>query len=428
MWWWLGCAEFVGSENDKGDEVELPGESSQATPPDTTFVRDVRPLLNDNCVRCHYDGGLGTGDFLDYGTASAWAEIMVDRVLSGEMPPPAADPDCHPYQDADVLDLDPALVPTMQRWIELGKPAGDPATEVPITPWAAAPLTRRDWVGMAAGAVEPQFVDGNEYRCFLLDVPIPADGFITGLEALVDQEPISHHALLFLDPDGGSGALVEDAASQSWPCNSTQPQPEYQLIHAWAPSGGALEFPPDMGIRVSGGTQVVLQMHYFQNGPAVVDQPGYALKLEPTVARELSYLPLGPADFRIPAGDPSYTATLDIPMFWVSFGFVDYDVWGVLPHMHVLGTAYDFYATDADGSEKCISRADDYDFAMQPTYFFDTPVELDADDTLTVSCTWDNSVENPRQINDPPVDVFWGENTQQEMCFGLMYVHIRAAD
>jgi hypothetical protein len=89
--------------------------------------------------------------------------------------------------------------------------------------------------------------------------------------------------------------------------------------------------------------------------------------------------------------------------------------------MHLLGTAYDFHA-DGDSGETCISRASDYDFSMQPTYWFEDPITLPTTDTLSVSCTWDNSADNPLQPNDPPVDVTWGENTQQEMCYGFFYV------
>ena len=62
---------------------------------------------------------------------------------------------------------------------------------------------------------------------------------------------------------------------------------------------------------------------------------------------------------------------------------------------------------------------------MQPTYWFDEPVRIGASDLLSVSCTWDNSAENPRQLSDPPRDVTWGENTQEEMCYALMYAAIR---
>ena len=43
-------------------------------------------------------------------------------------------------------------------------------------------------------------------------------------------------------------------------------------------------------------------------------------------------------------------------------------------------------------------------------------------DTVKVTCTWDNSAENPNQQNDPPVDVGFGEHTDDEMCFGFTYV------
>ena len=95
-----------------------------------------------------------------------------------------------------------------------------------------------------------------------------------------------------------------------------------------------------------------------------------------------------------------------------------------MPHMHLLGTGYDFTSIDSEGNENCIARSDDFDFSSQPTYWFDDPVVVDGAGVLSVSCTYDNSASNPNQQNDPPIDVYWGENTQQEMCFALMYVGI----
>jgi hypothetical protein len=162
-------------------------------------------------------------------------------------------------------------------------------------------------------------------------------------------------------------------------------------------------------------------MHYFQGTTDVqADQPGYAFTLADSVDKEMYYLPVGPLWFTIPAGDPAYTKTFTVPVWLVSSGSLD--VWGAFPHMHVLGTAYDFHAEKNDGSETCISRADQYDFTLQPTYWFADPITVDASDTISVSCTWDNSPNNPLQFNDPPQDVHWGENTQDEMCYGFLYV------
>jgi hypothetical protein len=418
--WLLGCPPPPAAESppvEPGAESQ-PSDTDEPTDPATTYYRDVRPLLASSCAQCHQPQGLGPGDFLDYEAASAWAEVMVDRIDAGEMPPPAADPECHPYEGMEHMRADPALRDTLAAWIELGKPAGDEASAPAVQPYSPPPLSRRDVELRASAPVVPQFVDSNEYRCFLLGEATTEPTFIAGVEFLNDHPEISHHALLFIDPDAGSESYVQDGPSRSWPCPSTQPAPEYQLIHAWAPAGGALEFPDDMGLALPAGAQLVVQMHYYEGAAqAPADQPGYALKLEPTVEEELYYVALGPEDFVIPAGDAHHTETFEIDMFWLTFGLFSVEVRGVLPHMHVLGTAYDFYATEPDGDQNCISRADDYDFAMQPTYWFEYPVEVAPDDTVTVTCSWDNSAGTD--------NVTFGENTQQEMCYALMYVTVK---
>ena len=408
----------------RGDpvEVDTDGPTVAAGP---TFAHDVLPMLAANCTRCHGESALAALDFTDPAVASAWAPAMVQRIRSGEMPPPAADPSCHPYRGSEHLQLDPALEPLLVEWIDAGTPIGDLASAPPVEPWKPAALSRRDVELRPPAAYVPQFVDANEYRCFLVD-DVEATTFVTGIETLIDHPRISHHAVLFVDPSGGSEASVQDPATRSWACPEVQPEEDWQFLHAWAPSGEAVEFPDGMGMRLEAGSQLVLQMHYFKGpGETPADRPGYALMLADQVEDELFYLALGPDSFRIPAGDPSHTETLELPMEYLTYGQFSLDVYGLMPHMHVLGASYDFFATTPEGDEACLSRADDYDFSMQPTYWFDEPVRVGPSDLLSVSCTWDNSAENPRQLSDPPRDVTWGENTQEEMCYALMYAAIR---
>jgi len=407
-----------------------PGEGlteTGASPTDPVdFAEDVRPLLADNCARCHGESGLGPGNFLLWETASQWAEVMIDRIEAGEMPPPQADPECHPYVDDAFAHVDPALVPTLTAWIEAGKPQGDLANAPEVHVRTPTSLSRRDLVLQAPAPVAPQFVDGNEYRCFLLnEAGFASDTYVSGIEFLLDDPRISHHGILFVDPDGGSEALVEHAASKSWSCPGLIPSPEYVGLHGWAPSAGAIEFEDGMGIRIAAGQQLILQMHYYEGPEVIEDRPGYALKLEPEVERELFFLAVGPTGFEIPAGEANHTVRLDIPAFILS-GLVGappsgLEVFGAMSHMHLLGTGYDFHATSPDGSTSCISRTDRFDFSNQPIYWFDSPVSVDSGGSVSVSCTYDNSASNPNQHTHPPQDVPWGENTQQEMCFALLY-------
>ena len=92
------------------------------------------------------------------------------------------------------------------------------------------------------------------------------------------------------------------------------------------------------------------------------------------------------------------------------------------PHMHLLGIGFDEIIKHEDDTEDCLLHQDGWSEEDQVVASFKEPVTLRTGDTVKVTCTWDNSAENPNQQNDPPVDVGFGEHTDDEMCFGFTYV------
>ena len=103
--------------------------------------------------------------------------------------------------------------------------------------------------------------------------------------------------------------------------------------------------------------------------------------------------------------------------------WVEAKIYGTFPHMHVLGTGYRI-GRERDGAVDCLAESDAYDFNNQLTYMFEDPVVVTGGDTLSLECTWDNSAGNPNRIHDPPVDVTYGERTDQEMCFAFTLVSL----
>jgi len=400
--------------SDDGDE----------TPEATTWYANAKPALDQYCVRCHNGSGLGPGNFADPATAEAYAPGMIARIDAGEMPPPAADPACHEYESSDRFFLDPDARDTLQAWIDGGYELGDPATE-PEGPPAIRTLERRDIEIHTAAPYLPQFVDDNEYRCLLLDLDTSSDLWITGFEPIIDQAAISHHTVFFIDPYGDAQQYVEDEATQSWKCPQVFPDPTWQLLHAWARGNNPVEFEPGQAMLVNQGSQVILQMHYYDGGAHEADSPGYYFSTTdepPEPANIMYFIGAGPEDFTIPAGDDSFKVSDDLVLNWGYPGYpITTTLYGVFPHMHVLGKKYSFTATDAGGDDVCIAEADAYDFANQPTYWFKEPIALPEGSTIHVQCAYDNSAGNPDQLNDPPLDVSWGENTNQEMCYALLY-------
>lgn len=383
------------------------GSDGSGATAEVSFYADVQPILQQHCVRCHQEGGLGPGDFTDPAVVTALAPAIVGAVESGRMPPPVSDPDCQDYVGSEYLSISDDSKQVLASWLDLDTPMGDPA-DAPDPVVIDTNLVAPDIVIEMPEPYAPTFSDdrnpGNEYRCFVVDPGEAAGQYITGLAPVIGAPELVHHIVLFtVDPDD----LDEDYYDpQGFNCidgmggDSTD-----GMIAAWAPGMLPLELPDGTGIEVPESRLLVMQMHYFSNGTApgeVFDQSAYAFHLSPSAAPAF-VAPIGSYGFSIPAGDANYShgGSLTNDFFGV-------DLVATFPHMHELGTEYDLRIQHEDGSETCLSQGG-YDFNNQLTYQFREPIEFGVNDTLNWSCTWDNS--------EGTSDVGFGERTDEEMCY-----------
>ncbi|MCO4772914.1 MAG: hypothetical protein KDA24_22975 [Deltaproteobacteria bacterium] len=398
------------------------GEPEPAT--DLSYYADIKPMLDTHCTRCHQPGGQGVGDFTDDVEAMALADRMRARVDAGEMPPPVADPSCRDYEGSEHLSMPDHKRAMLAEWVDGGKPMGELAEYTPV----GEVIAQLDRVDMTIGleyAYTPTFTDasnpGNEYRCFVVEHGQTEDFFLTGMNPLIDSEPLVHHIVLFKMPreeiwDDYDPAVGKDCI------DGTGGADVDGMIAGWAPGALPVALPEGMGLRVNEDDVLVMQMHYFQAGPEVAglsDQSGYEFTIADSVDTPIRMLPAGIFDFNIPAGAESHTATDSISLP----EDIGLTVYGTFPHMHVLGTQYRVWA-DQDGVETCISEGD-YDFDNQITYMFKEPLDFPAGSDLNISCTWNNSTSNPDLLVDPPVDTGYGERTDEEMCFAFTLAAIR---
>src|SRR5439155_24529925 len=67
-------------------------EAGQETGGAVTFHRDVLPIRQKNCQRCHRPGQIGPMPLLSYKEARPWAKAIKQAVVSRKMPPWLADP------------------------------------------------------------------------------------------------------------------------------------------------------------------------------------------------------------------------------------------------------------------------------------------------------------------------------------------------
>jgi hypothetical protein len=77
-----------------------------------------------------------------------------------------------------------------------------------------------------------------------------------------------------------------------------------------------------------------------------------------------------------------------------------------------------------DGTERMILAVPKYDFNWQTYYMFREPLRVPKGARIVSSAWYDNSSGNPRNPNDPPKAVSWGEATTDEMCLAFLGVTI----
>jgi hypothetical protein len=270
---------------------------------------------------------------------------------------------------------------------------------------------------------------------------------------MAGNDAIVHHALVFLDRDG-QGAELADENGQ-YKCFGSPLLDKTVLLGAWAPGAVPARLPPNMGTRLQPGDQIVVQVHYHPTGQGnevddstridlqwTTQEPDYVggiylignfEQVGPTWAGGEGYgLVTGP-DFLIPAGATNHVET---NRFLIDDGgdilarLVPIYVWMVGTHMHYVGTDMKVTVEDGVGESQCLVQTPNWDFNWQRGYFFDGEVRqlpvIHAGDSLTMRCTYDNSLNNPfvrQALEDQgysePQDVRLGNETLDEMCLGV---------
>jgi hypothetical protein len=102
------------------------------------------------------------------------------------------------------------------------------------------------------------------------------------------------------------------------------------------------------------------------------------------------------AGLNIPAGRKDYTFEDSVTLP------VDAHAFGLYAHAHYIAKEMKATATLPDGTIKPLVWIQDWDFNWQDPYMYKTPVFLPKGTKIDVLFLYDNSVDNPRNPNNPP--------------------------
>jgi len=253
---------------------------------------------------------------------------------------------------------------------------------------------------------------GETYTIFTFKAPWtkPVQGL--RFRHLPDNAAVVHHWLLFSEAGPGQDGAI-DACALDGPTGFLCGQATTRsLITGWAPGRTDFALPADVGLEMpAAGALMAVEFHLYNTSNAPTqDQSGVEVcvssKFRPNTA-SVSWL--GTEDITIPAKSTGTSSGTCVPQ---RTGMNATDPIHVLyswPHMHKLGTHLKSVVNRAGGKQETMYDGD-FNFEFQVSH--DSPLLLNPGDTVTTTCTFNNTTNN--QVN-------FGQSTTMEMCFNFTY-------
>jgi tetratricopeptide (TPR) repeat protein len=382
----------------------------------TTFTRDVAPILYARCASCHHPEGPAPFSLLTYGDARSRATLIADATRTRYMPPWKPEPGDGEFTGARVLT--DREIDVIDRWVKGGAVEGD-AADLPPAPRSNAgwQLGTPDLV-VTLPAYTLRADGADEFRNFVVPVPLTAARYVRGLEFRAGNRAV-HHANIRIDRTPASRRLDDGDPAPGYEgviLRSADYPDGYFL--GWTPGQIAPLAPPGLAWTLQPPSDLVVQLHLRPSGKPERIQPAIALYFtDDPPARTPVMLRLGRQSIDIAPGVGEYriTDSYELP--------VDVEVHAVQPHAHYRAREVRAWAVRPDGTRQPLIRIARWDFNWQDQYRYAAPFWLPAGTKIEASIVFDNSDANARNPFHPPVRVSWGWRSSDEM--GDMWLQVR---
>jgi tetratricopeptide (TPR) repeat protein len=375
-----------------------------------TFSADIAPILFEKCGGCHRPQGSAPFSLLTYASARQRANLIARATAARLMPPWKSEPGYGEF--IGHTPLTSAEIETIARWAAGGAPEGEPRDLPQLPTWTDG--WQLGTPSMIASLPRPYVVpaDGADFsRTFVIRLPVTTATYVKGLDFRPGAGGVVHHANIRVDatprsrlrddqdPEVGFSGLLPSSAAY----------PDGHFL-GWTPGQVAPLLPAGLAWRLNPGTDLVVEIHFVPNGKLEPVQPSVGLYFsEQPPERTPAMLRLGRQSIDLPAGEKHYVSSDSFVLP------VDAEVQAVQPHAHHRAREVQGTATLPDGTSEPLIYIKDWDYRWQHVYRYVTPLSLPKGTRIDLRFLFDNSAENPRNPQQPPQPVHWGQRSTDEM-------------
>jgi len=367
------------------------------------------------------------------------------------MPPWPADPSYRHFLGERVLSHDEIEI--IKKWVEGGRPAGDPARLPPKPEFPQGSMLGKP--DLVVKMREPLRIPGdNRDRFMVIKIPyeLPHDRFVRAIEFVPGNRKLIHHMnghiVQYEDKkknpfegpnvvDRESVKTLEESYHAIHLLNDDGSYPELaRSVANYLPGASSgLIYPDGIGgwILKKRGAFLMRDIHYGPSPVETEDQSFFNVFFMDTPprrpTRELQMGTLGVSEIIPPLVIPpnvvkTFTTKTVIPE--------DLSLITINPHMHLLGKSFEAFAATPDGRTIPLVRISKWDFRWQYFYVFPKLLKIPKGSTIAAIGIYDNTASNPNNPFSPPREII-GTNgsmrvTDEMFQLIMTYVPYQAGD
>ena len=407
----LGWAPYIlgfGFAIAASPEALAQGPAGQA--PQVTFSKDVAPILQRSCQKCHRPGSMAPMSLMTFEDVRPWARTIKQKTATREMPPW--------YIDRTVgvrkFDNDPSLtddeISIISRWVDGGSLRGNSADMPPPVKFQDDDIWhigKPDVVVKSKAHTIPA-TGSDWWGDYVVDTGLTEDRYLKAVETKPSNgaKQVVHHAVTYLIQDeNGAEELIGRGGNL-----------EGGFLNEYAVGKNGDVFPEGTGRLVKAGAKIRFNMHYHPIGEEKVDQTEVALVFYPK-----GYVP----KYYLQSSHTGDTEDLDIPAGADNVRSDGYTrltknarITSFQPHLHNRGKAQCMEAIYPDGRQEMLSCVNDYKFGWHIVYNYNESEQplLPAGTMLHV-ISWHNNTAANRYNPDPKNWAGFGQRSIDDMSF-----------
>jgi len=382
-----------------------------------TWSNNIASIIYNKCSNCHHQGAIGPFNLMSYTDAVAAASGIVDAVSNDRMPPWPPDTTFRKFAHQRTLTMQQKTA--LLDWISNGLPAGNLAIAPvpPVFPLGSSINQTPDLVTQMPVFIN--YANADIYQCFVVPTGLNLSKYIKGFEVIPGNRQMVHHVLIYADTTGVCANLDAQDPNVGYLSFGGVGSSSAQLIGLWVPGAEPQFYPNGMGLRLPANADVVFQIHYPAGTTGQLDSTkvNFFFSNAPTI-RPLFVAPILNHSSSLTNG-PLFIAANQTKTFYGQYtipsAYGKISMLQVAPHMHLIGRSMMSHAIAPGNINIPLIKINDWNFMWQGGYDFQQVQVMPVSSTLYFEAFYDNTLNNPYNPFDPPVNIAEGEATTDEM-------------